>query len=132
MVEWAGKTLGCGLLGLNPLHALKNTKPYHISPYSPNSRLYLNELYLDIEQIAECHTSPEVRKRLDDPAFRAQLEAARKSEFVEYEAVAAAKRSVLAESGSGGHEEAIGRRNGRARSRGIPCGWYFRTVESTH
>ncbi len=95
VVEWAGKTLGCGLLGLNPLHALKNTKPYHISPYSPNSRLYLNELYLDIEQIAECHTSPEVRKRLDDPAFRAQLEAARKSEFVEYEAVAAAKRSVL-------------------------------------
>ncbi|HSM76003.1 MAG TPA: 4-alpha-glucanotransferase, partial [Bryobacteraceae bacterium] len=95
VVEWAGKTLGCGLLGLNPLHALKNTTPYHISPYSPNSRLYLNELYLDLEQVAECTTAPEVQKRLADPSFRAQVEAARKSEFVAYEAVAAAKRSVL-------------------------------------
>ena len=95
VLEWGGKTLGCGLLGLNPLHALKNTKPYHISPYSPNSRLYLNELYLDIEQIAECKTSPEVQQRLADPAFRAQLEAARTTEFVDYEAVASAKRSVL-------------------------------------
>lgn len=94
VVEWAGK-LGAGVVGLNPLHALKNSKPYHISPYSPDSRLFLNELYLDVEQVTECKTAPEVQKRLADPAFRAQLVAARKSELVDYNAVASAKRAVL-------------------------------------
>jgi 4-alpha-glucanotransferase len=94
LADWAGK-LGASVLGLNPLHALKNAKPYHVSPYSPNSRLFLNELYIDVEQVAECKTSPEVQKRLADPAFRAQLEAVRGSEFVEYNAVASAKRAVL-------------------------------------
>ena len=46
LLEWAGRELGAGVIGLNPLHALKNTRPYHISPYSPSSRLYLNELYI--------------------------------------------------------------------------------------
>lgn len=95
VVEWAGKQLGAGVIGLNPLHALKNSKPYHISPYSPNSRLFLNDLYIDVEQVAECKTAAEVRKRLADPSFRAQLDAARKSELVDYNAVASAKRAVL-------------------------------------
>lgn len=95
LVEWAGTKLGAGLIGLNPLHALKNTKPYHISPYSPSSRMYLNELYIDVERVVEAKTSPDVQRRLADPAFRAQLEQARASEFVEYEAVASLKHSVL-------------------------------------
>ena len=95
VVEWAGKQLGAAVIGLNPLHALKNTMPYHVSPYSPNSRLFLNELYIDVEQVAEYKTAPEVKERLADPTFRAQLDAARKSELVEYNAVASAKRAVL-------------------------------------
>ncbi|TKS61286.1 MAG: 4-alpha-glucanotransferase [Nitrospira sp.] len=94
VVEWAGKQ-GATVIGLNPLHALKNSKPYHISPYSPTSRLFLNELYIDVEQVGECKTAPEVQKRLADSSFRAQLEAARKSELVDYNAVASAKRAVL-------------------------------------
>jgi 4-alpha-glucanotransferase len=95
VVEWAGTKLGAGAIGLNPLHSLKNTRPYHISPYSPNSRLYLNELYLDVDRVAEAKTTPEVQQRLADPTFRAQLEAARKSDVVQYEAVASAKQTVL-------------------------------------
>ncbi|MFO0707309.1 MAG: 4-alpha-glucanotransferase [Nitrospira sp.] len=95
VVDWAGKKLGAGVIGLNPLHALKNTRPYHISPYSPNSRLYLNELYLDVERVMEARTTPEVQTRLADPTFRVQLEAARKSDIVQYEAVASAKHTVL-------------------------------------
>jgi len=94
VVEWAGKQ-GATVIGLNPLHALKNVNPYHISPYSPNSRLFLNDLYIDVEQVAECKTAPEVQKRLADSSFRAQLDAARKSELVDYTAVASAKRAVL-------------------------------------
>ena len=47
LVEWAAKDLRAGLIGLNPLHALNNTRPFEISPYSPTSRLFLNVLYLD-------------------------------------------------------------------------------------
>jgi 4-alpha-glucanotransferase len=95
VVEWAGRRLGAALIGLNPLHAMKNTTPYDISPYSPTSRLFLNELYIDVEQVEECRTDPAVRACLTNPTFRAQLDAARRSEFVEYDAVAAAKRTVL-------------------------------------
>ncbi|MBH0193681.1 MAG: 4-alpha-glucanotransferase [Nitrospira sp.] len=95
VVEWAGTQLGASVIGLNPLHALKNTTPYHISPYSPTSRLFLNELYIDVEQVEECRTDPTVRACLADATFRARLDAARRSEFVEYDAVAAAKRTVL-------------------------------------
>ncbi|MBH0199719.1 MAG: 4-alpha-glucanotransferase [Nitrospira sp.] len=95
VVEWAGTQLDAAVIGLNPLHALKNTTPYHISPYSPTSRLFLNELYIDVEQVEECRTDPTVRACLADATFRARLDAARRSEFVEYDAVAAAKRTVL-------------------------------------
>jgi 4-alpha-glucanotransferase len=95
VVEWAGTKLGAAVVGINPLHALKNSTPDHISPYSPTSRLFVNDLYIDVERVEECRTAPEVRMRLADPSFRAQLEAARKSEFVDYDAVASAKRAVL-------------------------------------
>jgi 4-alpha-glucanotransferase len=95
IVEWAGKQLGAAVIGLNPLHALKNSKPYHISPYSPTSRLFLNDLYIDVERVEECRTDPEIRTRLADTSFRAQIEAARQSELVEYDAVASVKRGVL-------------------------------------
>lgn len=95
IIDWAGKQLGAAVIGLNPLHALKNTKPYHISPYSPTSRLFLNELYIDISQVSECRTDTEVRAQLADPSFRARIEAARQSELVDYDAVQSVKREVL-------------------------------------
>ena len=95
LVRWAGTQLGAGVIGLNPLHALKNTRPYHISPYSPSSRLYLNELYIDIDQVTEAQTAPDVQRRLADPSFRAQLEKARTSEYVDYDTVASLKRTIL-------------------------------------
>jgi 4-alpha-glucanotransferase len=94
LVDWTGKQ-GATVIGLNPLHALKNSMPYHISPYSPNSRLFLNELYIDVEQVVECQTSAEVRRLLADPSFLAQIEKARTSEFVEYDIVASVKRTAL-------------------------------------
>lgn len=95
VVEWTGRQLGAAVIGLNPLHALKNTKPYHISPYSPSSRLFLNDLYIDIEQVAEYHTASEVKARLTDPSFRARLEAARQDTLVDYDTVRSIKREIL-------------------------------------
>lgn len=95
VVEWAGRRLGAAVIGLNPLHALKNTQPYHISPYSPSSRLFLNDLYIDVERVAEYHTAAEVKACLADPSFRARIEAAGRGAFVEYDAVRSIKREVL-------------------------------------
>ena len=52
LIELAG-LLGADGVGLNPLHALFDDCPADCSPYSPNSRLFLNPLYIDIERIPE-------------------------------------------------------------------------------
>ena len=44
---------GASAIGLNPLHALFVDHAVSASPYAPNSRLYLNPLYIDVEAIEE-------------------------------------------------------------------------------
>jgi 4-alpha-glucanotransferase len=52
LIELAGH-LGADGVGLNPLHALFDDRPGDCSPYSPNSRLFLNALYIDVERVSE-------------------------------------------------------------------------------
>ena len=94
-VEWAAGALGAGIVGLNPLHVLKNTRPYHISPYSPDSRLFLNTLYIDVERIPEFQESPGARRIVEEPGFQARLQAVRKSETVDYDEVRTLKQLAL-------------------------------------
>ena len=80
LVEWAGKDLGAGIIGLNPLHALKNSRPHHLSPYSPTSRLFLNELYIDLECLPEYHSSPDAQRLRSSPEFQKELERVREAD----------------------------------------------------
>jgi 4-alpha-glucanotransferase len=50
--------LGCAGIGLNPLHALFDDRPEECSPYAPNSRLFLNPLYIDIDALPEFAGGP--------------------------------------------------------------------------
>jgi 4-alpha-glucanotransferase len=93
--EWTASELGAGIIGLNPLHALKNSRPYHISPYSPDSRLYLNVLYVDVEQVPEFLESPDALRMAKREEFLSCLETLKKSDTVEYDRVAALKRQVM-------------------------------------
>ncbi len=95
IVERAATDLGAGVVGLNPLHALKNSKPYHISPYSPDSRLFLNVLYVAVEQVPELAESEPAQRLLKDKDFQASLASLRASELVDYDRVCAAKMAVL-------------------------------------
>jgi 4-alpha-glucanotransferase len=45
--------LGASGVGLNPLHACFDDRAQESSPYYPNSRLFLNSLYIDVEAIPE-------------------------------------------------------------------------------
>src|SRR6185312_12038889 len=78
--------LGADGVGLNPLHALFDDRPGDCSPYSPNSRLFLNPLYIDVEAIPEFKADAETRDA---------LAAVREGELVDYVAVAALKQRGL-------------------------------------
>ncbi|HET6838799.1 MAG TPA: 4-alpha-glucanotransferase [Bradyrhizobium sp.] len=80
--------LGADGIGLNPLHALFDDRPADCSPYSPNSRLFLNALYIDVEKLAEFQP-----RFLEDN--RDALARLRKSDIVDYVAVAALKWRAL-------------------------------------
>ncbi|HEY4921776.1 MAG TPA: 4-alpha-glucanotransferase [Xanthobacteraceae bacterium] len=45
--------IGAAGVGINPLHALFDEAPQRPSPYSPNSRLFLNPLYIDLDAVAD-------------------------------------------------------------------------------
>jgi len=78
--------LGADGVGLNPLHALFDDKPADCSPYSPNSRLFLNALYIDVEQI------PEFEAAIDASRAAARL---REGHIVDYKGVARLKWRAL-------------------------------------
>jgi 4-alpha-glucanotransferase len=82
------KQLGASGVGLNPLHALFDDCPSDCSPYAPNSRLFLNGLYIDVEKIPEF--SPDAFAEAAELTPRL-----RQSEVVDYVAVAGLKWRAL-------------------------------------
>jgi 4-alpha-glucanotransferase len=79
LLEWTAAE-GGDFVGINPLHALRN-RGWEISPYSPVSRLYRNPIYLDPGAAL--------------PELRAERDALRATDRVEYERVIALKRRAL-------------------------------------
>jgi 4-alpha-glucanotransferase len=80
--------LGADGIGLNPLHALFDDRPADCSPYSPNSRLFFNALYVDVEKIPEFHPDD-----LDD--YRRAAARLREGDLVDYAGVAELKWRAL-------------------------------------
>jgi 4-alpha-glucanotransferase len=65
------------------------------SPYSPASRLFWNESYIDVSRAPGLDGCAEAREALDDPSVGEQLARLRKNDLTDHPAVAAAKRRVL-------------------------------------
>lgn len=86
---------GCGIIGLNPLHALMPSNPAHISPYSPSNRQFLNVLYVSVEDVPDFFECEAASKRVSDPDFQAILKELRATKNVDYVRVAAAKFEIL-------------------------------------
>ena len=79
---------GAAGIGVNPLHALFDDRPGGFSPYTPNSRLFLNPLYIDIEAVPDF-------PGIEAASFEEAVAGLRNTEFVDYAAVSAAKRRAL-------------------------------------
>jgi 4-alpha-glucanotransferase len=95
VIDWVADGLHAGFVGLNPLHAIHNRRPFNTSPYLPNCLYYQNYLYLDVEAVEGFARSRRVQKQFRTPEVQAEIEALRQSEFVEYERVSALKLRFL-------------------------------------
>ena len=95
LVDWVSEELQASFVGLNPLHAIHNRRPFNTSPYLPNCVFYQNFIYLDVEGIQDyprCRRAQRLRWRKDTCA---EIESLRASPLVEYERVAALKLRFL-------------------------------------
>jgi len=79
---------GVSAIGLNPLHALFMDRAEEASPYAPNSRLYINPLYIDVEAIPEFAGAQMA-------GLAAEIEALRATELIDYARVARLKLAAL-------------------------------------
>jgi 4-alpha-glucanotransferase len=80
---------GAAAIGLNPLHALFDDQPEEASPYFPNSRHFLNPLYIDVEAIPEFPQTARAQ-------FQNEIEALQEHDLVDYANVARIKGLGLA------------------------------------
>ncbi|HEY9043027.1 MAG TPA: 4-alpha-glucanotransferase [Rheinheimera sp.] len=85
---------GVDFIGLNPLHALYPELPQDCSPYSPNSRLWLNTQYVALEYTEEYQHCDAAQKLVASENFQQQLQQLRNCSDVDYIGVAALKKSV--------------------------------------
>jgi len=109
---------GAAFVGVSPLHASRS-QGAEVSPYSPVSRLFRNEIYLAIEAIPELRECPAARRRIAEPRFARELKRLRERAEVAYDEVRAAKREVLRQLHrvfAARHREGMSRR-GRAYAR---------------
>jgi len=87
LIELAAQTGAAGV-GINPLHALFDDVPRQPSPYSPNSRLFLNPHYIDLEAVPEfAHAGT--------AGMTAEAERLRGTELVDHAGVAKLKQHAL-------------------------------------
>ncbi|MGD8328863.1 MAG: 4-alpha-glucanotransferase [Acidobacteriota bacterium] len=71
------------------------------SPYSPLSRLFWNELYIDLSAVPEVRDCAAWRRLIDAPESRRRLAELRSTDLVRYAEIDRLKRSLLVEAAAG-------------------------------
>lgn len=91
---WVGSQRG-EVVGTLPLLAQLLDEPFEPSPYSPASRLFWNEAYLDLEAVPEFKTDDKSQAIACSPEFQHELAALRAAKLVDYRRQLKLKRKVL-------------------------------------
>jgi 4-alpha-glucanotransferase len=112
LVSWV-QGQGGGMAATLPLLAAFLDEPFEPSPYSPASRLFWNEFYLNVERIPEFRNSPKAQALLASREFQDGIAALRRAPLVDYRAQMALKRRVLEECARALAADAGGRRAAR-------------------
>ncbi len=84
-------------VGTLPLLASYLDEPFDPSPYSPVSRLFWNEFYLDVTRIAEFAACAKAQERANSDEIRAEAALRRAETLVDYRKIMALKRRVIEE-----------------------------------
>jgi len=96
LCSWIGAG-GGSFVGSTPLLAAFLDEPCDPSPYTPVSRLFWNEVFVDVTAAPEFATNERARALARTPEFTAEVAALQQAERVDYRAVMALKRRVLVE-----------------------------------
>lgn len=96
LAEWS-QTLGCEFVAILPLLSAFLDEPFDPSPYSPVSRLFWNELYVDVTRVPELTDCAAARSLISSPDFQTELKSLRSSPLVDYRHGMLLKRKVLEE-----------------------------------
>jgi 4-alpha-glucanotransferase len=92
--RWVGQ-LGGSFVGTLPLLASYLGEPHEYSPYGPVSRMFWNEVYLDLATAPGMDQSARARQVLGSASFLAEASALRALPLVEYRRQMALRRGVL-------------------------------------
>ena len=93
-LEWT-INLGGSAVGTLPLSACYLDEPFHPSPYTPVSRRFWNEFYLDPARAPELDRSPRARSLLGSTAYVKECARLGQADLVDYRREMALKRRVL-------------------------------------
>jgi 4-alpha-glucanotransferase len=96
--EWIGEE-GGHVVATLPLFATFLDDPFDPSPYSPITRRFWNDVFIDLASLPELETSPAAAEALAEAA--PALKEAGREPLVDYRRVAAAKRRVLSAAAAG-------------------------------
>ena len=93
--RWIGARGGTVAATLPLLAAFLDNPVCEPSPYSPASRLFWNEFYLDITHVPEFARCREAQTLVRSKSFQSRLRKFRHEEIIDYKSQWAARRSVL-------------------------------------
>ncbi|MFQ5892799.1 MAG: 4-alpha-glucanotransferase, partial [Nitrospinota bacterium] len=93
-MEWVANQ-GGGVVATLPLLASFLDEPYDPSPYTPASRLFWNEFYIDVTRVPDLEKCPAAQSLLGSGDTRKELEGLRSAALVDYRRQMGVKRKVL-------------------------------------
>ena len=105
LIEWTSSQ-GGRVVSTLPLLATFLDEPFEPSPYSPVSRLFWNEFYIDLARVPELSSSQEAQRLLEAaPPTRTSLVDYRETMRAKQRVLAALARSFTEHAGTGRREE---------------------------
>lgn len=95
LAQWT-RELGGRVIGTLPMLAsYLNSEPFEASPYAPVSRMFWNELFIDVEAAPEFALRPEAQELAQSQQYRREIETLREGDRIDYGRVMQRKREVL-------------------------------------